>query len=759
MNNKNSFLTIIFISISSFVFSQDVKGTILEIVENKETPVVGANIYWIDNSGGTISDIDGKFKLSNPDNKNSYVVSFVGYQNDTVSVGSSNAKIILKADAELEAVSIRYNTKSSSVSLLSSANILNISSDELLKAACCNLAESFETTPSIDVNFSDAISGRKQINMLGLSSPNILMSIENIPSIRGALQSYGLTYIPGTWIESLQVAKGSGSVVNGYESVSGQINAELRKPLTDDKFFLNLFANQMERLELNAHYTANLNQKLDYGLYFHANKKDTSADNNNDGFRDDPTGQQLNILNRFQYTNLEKGLVGFFDFNYVFDERAYGQNEYIEGSYPIFVENQNYWGGKTDAEILKTNFKFGYVNPEITYRSLGIQFAYTGIDMGSSFGNRIHDIRQTSIYSNLVYNSIIGNTMNKIKTGISVTYDEYDEFIFNNNLSINNFDISRTERSVGAYFEYNYDDLDKLNLSAGIRFDNHNKIGNFVSPRFHMKYNLLPKSTIKLSFGKATRMANIFSENQKLFYSSREIIFTENSLPTDFSNMKADQALNYGVSIINSFKLLGKESQLILDYYITDFQNKLVADWETPSQINFYNLTGKSYSNSFQAQLSYVLSSSIDLLFAYKNTLAETDYVTHGRLKNPLTPRDRFFFNLAYNGPANDKGRNWKYDFSFNHVGEQRLPSTETNPSEYRLSDISERLNLINTQITRVFNDSFQLYLGVENLTNYRQKNTILASDDPFGDYFDATYVYGPIFGRMSYIGLRYYIN
>ena len=223
MINKNSFLTIIFLSSSYFIFSQDVKGTILEIVENKETPVVGANIYWIDNSGGTISDIEGKFKLSNPDNKNIYVVSFVGYQNDTISAESSDTKIILKADSELDAISIRYNTKSSSVSLLSSANVLNISSDELLKAACCNLSESFETTPSIDVNFSDGISGRKQINMLGLSSPNILMSIENIPSIRGALQSYGLTYIPGTWIESLQVAKGSGSVVNGYESISGQV--------------------------------------------------------------------------------------------------------------------------------------------------------------------------------------------------------------------------------------------------------------------------------------------------------------------------------------------------------------------------------------------------------------------------------------------------------------------------------------------------------------------------------------------------------
>ena len=750
-------LIILFIFLSNFTFSQDLKGKVLELIDNNEVPIVGANIFWIDNSGGAVSDIDGNFTLPNPNNLKSYIISFVGYKNDTLKINSLNSKIFLVPDSQLDEVSLKYNSKSSSVSLLSPENITNISSEELLKAACCNLAESFETTPSIDVNFSDAISGRKQINMLGLSSPNILMSIENIPSIRGALQSYGLTYIPGTWIESLQVAKGSGSVVNGYESISGQINTELRKPLTDDKFFLNLFANAMERVELNAHYTYTLNDKLDHGLYFHTNKKATSADNNNDGFRDSPTGKQLNILNRFQYTNLEKGLVGFFDFNYVFDERVYGENEYIDGI--IFPENQNYWGGKTDSEILKTNFKFGYVDPLITYRSLGLQFAYTGIDMGSSFGYRNHDTKQTSIYSNLVYNSIIGDTRSKIKTGISLTYDEYDEFIFNNNLSLNNFDISRTERSIGAYFEYNYDDLDKLNLSAGLRFDNHNKIGNFISPRFHMKYQAFPKSTVKFSFGKATRVANIFSENQKLFYSSREIIFTDNLTPTDFSTMKADQAWNYGLSIINSFKLFNRESQLILDYYITDFQNKVVADWETPSQINFYNLIGKSYSNSFQAKLSYTLSNSIDLLFAYKNTVAETDYISHGRLKNPLTPSDRLFFNLSYNGSVNEEGSSWKYDFTFNHVGEQRIPSTQDNPQQYRLPSISEKLNLINTQITRVFSESFQLYLGVENLTNYKQENTIISSDDPFGDYFDATYVYGPIFGRMTYVGLRYYIK
>ena len=734
------------------IISQEVSGKVLK---DDDTPVVGANVYWINKSAGTVTDIDGKYKLENPGNIDKYVISYIGFLNDTINSNYENQKIYLQKKSDLEEVEITYNTKSSSVSLLSSANILNISSEELLKAACCNLAESFETTPSIDVNFSDAISGRKQISMLGLSGPNILMSIENIPAIRGALQSYGLTYIPGTWIESIQIAKGPGSVVNGYESISGQINTELRKPSRDDKFFLNLFVNQMERLEVNTHYTAGINQNLDYGLYLHINKKDTSADNNNDGFRDNPTGQQLNILNRFQYSNLEKGLVGFFDFNYVFDERVYGQNEYI--GHTLFQENQNFWGGKTDAEIIKTNFKFGYVDPEITYRSLGIQFAYTGIDIGSSFGNSIHEINQSSIFTNLVYNSIIGNTLHKIKTGISLSYDEYDEYV--SNLDINSFDISRIEKSIGAYFEYNYNNTDKINLSAGIRIDNHNKIGTFISPRFHMNYMLFPKSTIKFSFGKATRLANIFSENQKLFFSSRQIIFSDGSNLSDFSNLKADEAWNYGVSIINSFKLFGKESQLTFDYYITDFENKVVADWETPTQINFYNLIGNSFSNSFQAQFSFTLSNSIDLLFAYKNTVAETDYITQGRLKNPLTPSDRIFFNLAYNGPTNDKGKKWKYDLTFNHVGEQRLPSTETNPSEYQISEISERLNLINTQITRVFNDSFQIYLGVENLTNYRQKNTILAVDDPFGDYFDAAYIYGPIFGRISYLGLRYYIN
>jgi len=325
------------------------------------------------------------------------------------------------------------------------------------------------------------------------------------------------------------------------------------------------------------------------------------------------------------------------------------------------------------------------------------------------------------------------------------------------------FDLDRVEQSVGAYFEYNYDDLDKLNLSAGIRYDNHNIIGDFISPRMHIRYQMFPKTTLKLSAGKAKRIANIFSENQKLFYSSRQIIFysanaSDEFISYDYFDMNPEVAWNYGTSIINSFKLFGNDSQFIIDYYITDFENKVVVDWERPTNILFYNLSGKSYAKSFQVQFSYSLSNTIDLLLAYKNTDAKTDFIS-GRLKNPLTPSDRFFVNFSYDGPLNDKFRKWKFDFTYNHLGRQRLPSTLQNPEIFRMDAYSTKLDLINFQITRVFSNSFEIYSGVENLTNYKQSESIISYGDPFSQYFDATMIYGPVSGRMSYLGLRYLIK
>ena len=668
----------------------------------------------------------------------------------------SQSDEVVEEETDLEEITINYNKKTSKVSFLGAQNITTLTSDELLKAACCNLAESFETTPSIDVNFSDAISGSKQIKMLGLSSPNILISIENIPAIRGALQSHGLEYIPGTWIESIQITKGPGSVVNGYEAITGQINAELRKPISDDKLFLNMYASEMERFEINTHYNTKLSNNWDYGLYFHANTKDTSDDRNNDGFRDSPTGNQINLYNRFQYTNPKKGIVSFIDFNYVDDNRAFGQNEYIDDH--SLIEPNTYWGGSKNATNFKSNFKLGYVNPNIPYQSLGLQLSYSNFSEGCDVGFSIHDIEHKSIYSNLVYNSIIGDTRHKIKTGISFSYDKYDEFV--DNMRLQTFDLDRKEHSFGGFFEYNFDDLDKINLSAGIRYDNHNVIGGFLTPRLHLNYLIFPKTSLKFSLGKGTRMANIFSENEKLFYSSRIVSFSTlfNISNGSYFDLEPESAWNYGLSITNNFRLFNNSAQLILDYYVTDFENQVVVDWETPSAILFYNLQGSSYAESFQAQLQYTLSSQMSILSAYKISNVKTDYIS-GRLQKPLNPKNRFFLNFAYDGNKNSKGANWKYDLTYNLIGEQRFPSTQNSPVEYRMDEFAPDITLVNTQLTRVFNDSFETYLGIENLTNYKQMNPIISSEDPFGQYFDSTFVYGPLFGRMYYLGLRYRIN
>ena len=668
----------------------------------------------------------------------------------------SQSDEVVEEETDLEEITINYNKKTSKVSFLGAQNITTLTTDELLKAACCNLAESFETTPSIDVNFSDAISGSKQIKMLGLSSPNILISIENIPAIRGALQSHGLEYIPGTWIESIQITKGPGSVVNGYEAITGQINAELRKPITDDKLFLNMYASEMERFEINTHYNTKLSNNWDYGLYFHANTKDTSDDRNNDGFRDSPTGNQINVFNRFQYTNPKKGIVSLIDFNYVHDNRAFGQNEYIDDH--SLIEPNTYWGGTKNATNFKSNFKLGYVNPNIPYQSLGLQLSYSNFSEGCDVGFSIHDIEHQSIYSNLVYNSIIGDTRHKIKTGISFSYDKYDEFV--DNMRLQTFDLDRKEHSFGGFFEYNFDDLDKINLSAGIRYDNHNVIGGFLTPRLHLNYLIFPKTSLKFSLGKGTRMANIFSENEKLFYSSRIVSFSTlfNISNGSYFDLEPESAWNYGLSITNNFRLFNNSAQLILDYYVTDFENQVVVDWETPSAILFYNLQGSSYAESFQAQLQYTLSSQMSILSAYKISNVKTDYIS-GRLQKPLNPKNRFFLNFAYDGNKNSKGANWKYDLTYNLIGEQRFPSTQNSPVEYRMDEFAPDITLVNTQLTRVFNDSFETYLGIENLTNYKQMNPIISSEDPFGQYFDSTFVYGPLFGRMYYLGLRYRIN
>ncbi|WP_100615200.1 TonB-dependent receptor [Confluentibacter citreus] len=736
-----------------FLSSQEkITGMIMEANDKKEhIGLAGANVYWLDTSVGTVTDIDGMFSLEYKKEYTKLVISYVGFKTDTIII--NEPKMVhhwLQPTSNLDEITVTSRKQTTVKSYLQAANTFTVSSDELLKAACCNLSESFETNPSIDVNFADAVTGTKQIKMLGLTSPYILIATENIPSIRGASQAFGLSFIPGTWVESIQITKGAGSVVNGYESIAGQINAELVKPFSDDKLFINFYGATSERFELNTHINTQVDDKWHTGLYLHGSTLNQEHDVNNDGFLDMPKFNQINIMNRWQYTNAEKGFVSFINLKFLNDEKQTGQLDFNPDTDRLTT---NAWGSEIDTKRYEVSAKMGYVNPEIPWQSVGVQTAFSSHIQESYFGLKQYNITHNSLYANAIYNSIISDSRNKIKTGVSYTYDHYDEFLDAQNLASN---YKRTENSVGGFFEYNYDDLDKFNVTAGVRVDYHNLMGTFITPRVHARYTPWEKSALRASFGRGKRSANIFAENQNIFSTSRDINILNTS--GNIYGLDPEIAWNYGMSFLQGFNLLGRKADVILDYYKTDFTNQVVVDFENPQEVNFYNLDGKSFANSFQVEFNYNVFEGVDLRTSYKFYDVQTQY-NSGKLEKPLTPKHRLFANVGYETKQQDNGEQWKFDATYNWVGEQRFSSTLANPALYQLPGRTPTVTTLNAQITKVFSKTFEVYLGGENITNVRQPNPILAANDPFGANFDTAFVYGPVFGSMYYAGLRFRIE
>ena len=746
---KKYILNSIILLFPIFILAQtNLKGMIMDQENPKDNlGVAGATVNWLNTNIGTITNEKGWFTIPFKKEYRKLVISYIGYKTDTLIVRDlTPIHHFITIENELKGITIRSKRDAVQKSLFATANTFTVNNDELLKAACCNLAESFETNPSIDVSFSDALTGTRQIQMLGLKSPYLQIMQENIPSIRGAAQAFGLTFTPGTWVESIQITKGAGSVVNGFESISGQINAELVKPFSDNKFFLNTYSSLNGRLELNTHFNRRVSKKWQTGIYIHGNYRGEKFDKNNDNFLDAPLANQINVMNRWQYTDAQNGWVSFLNIRFLNDEKQTGE---INFNPTLDKGNTNSWGSEIDTKRFETSLKLGYVFPEIPYQSIGLQLAYSNHQQDSYFGLNVYDIKHESLYSNLLFNSIIGDTRSKFKTGINFTYDKYNELV-------NTTNYKRKENALGVFFEYAFDNLEDFSLTAGVRVDTHNLLGTFITPRLHLRYAPWENGVFRASAGRGKRSANIFAENQQLFASSRKIDI--DAVGGNIYGLNPEIAWNYGVSYLQKFNLFDKKGDITFDFYRTDFSNQVVVDWENPQEISFYNLEGKSIADSFQVEVNYELAKNLNLRTAFKYFDISTAYKA-GKLEKPLQPNNRFFANISYETATKDNGAQWKLDLTFNNIGEQRLPNTATNPTQYQLPINSERYSLLNSQITKVFSNTFEIYAGGENLTNVQQENPILGSENPFGNNFDSTIVYSPIFGRAIYAGLRFKIK
>ena len=738
---KKIFLFTILICFSFKQFSQEnLEGKILFSEDGKDYPVMGATVKWINTDKGTISNEKGDFKLERESKTDLIVISYVGFQTDTLSVKDINNITHYMSYSEenfLDEVTVSKRRNSAQRTYLMPQNIINISEEELLKAACCNLSESFETNPSVDVNHNDAITGTKQIEMLGLKSPYILITEENIPMVRGASQTFGLGFTPGTWIESIQVTKGMGSVTNGYESIVGQINTEIKKPYNDMPFFFNLFKGIDGRFEANAHLRSKVSDKIQNTFFIHYNDRKKVNDKNGDMFLDKPLQDQLNLLSKWQFTDASKGLVSFLNIRYLDDNKKIGSIDFNEKS-----DLSSFWGGEIFTNRFDSSFKLGYVNPNIPYQSLGFQLAYNFHDQESYYGLNDYNISQKSLFLNLIYNSIISNTKNKIKAGLNFSSDNYSEYVFKSN-------INRIDRSFGGFFEYSFDNMNDFNLIFGLRYDIHNNIGSFFTPRLHFRYMLNDNFSIKGSVGTGRKIANVFAENQTIFLSNRKNI--NKNFDAKLYGVSPEKATNLGFSLDHKVFLFGGQGNLIFDFYKTIFDNRVIIDFETFGEFNFYNSSlGKSKSDNYQIEFLFS-KNNWNITAAYKKYDVKSYYLS-GLKEKPIQPRNIIFFNYGIESNKVNES-NWKFDITYNRLGKQRLMLNPRDNYEFTDPHFS-----INSQITRVFSSKLEVYVGGENLNNYKQENPIIMANDPFNQNFDASIIHGPIFGSTYYIGLRYKI-
>jgi outer membrane receptor for ferrienterochelin and colicins len=740
---------------SSTAFAQQLSGRVFEQASKSDTltPLPGVTVFWKNTQVGTTTDASGTFNLqrltfNGKDTAHMLVVKFVGYEDKIIHVDNFDKplSIVLKEGKILSEVTIEYRQGTTAFLTLDPRNTQVLSQGELRKAACCNLAESFETNPSVDASFTDAVTGTKQIQMLGLSGKYTQIMQENIPTIRGLSTIYGLEFIPGPWVNAIYLSKGAGSVVNGFESITGQINVDMKKPGNAEKFHFNMYANQSSRTEMNVVYDKALGKYWETTLLLHGKNQSLKFDHNHDGFIDNPLSTNLIFHNQWHYNNFNKGIqletgVGAV----LFDSKA-GQTDFFSSK-----ENARtlFYGVETNIQRVNAFLKAGYLFPDEDYKSIGSQWSVAHHKQQSMFGENTYNGTHTNFQANIIFQDEIDeHDVHTYKAGASFLYDGYIE-------QFNTLDLSRVEIIPGAFAEYAYNKDERINVVTGVRADYNSLYEDvFVTPRLHARYSFTENTSLKLGAGRGRRTPNVISENIGLLASSRRWNFITN--PNFGSDgILPEVAWNVGLNLTKKFKLDYREGTIAIDVYRTDFENQLVIDVDAnPQQVNVYNLFGKSYSNSAQIEINYELIKRLDVRLAYRWLDVKTTQLM-GDMTRPFVPTHRAFANVAYE-TRKKKEAYWQFDITTLWTGQQRIPITTQNPEQFRLAENADAFWMINAQITRIFSEKFDMYLGVENALSYTQQHPIVDAQNPFGTYFDSSMVWAPIFGRMFYIGLRY---
>ena len=609
--------------------------------------------------------------------------------------------------------------------LAGAVNGIAVNKDELFKAACCNLGESFTTNPSVDVAYNDATTGARQIKLLGLSGTYVQMLTENLPNFRGAAIPYALGYVPGPWMKGIQVSKGSASVKNVYESITGQINVDYLQPEDEQKVEVNLFGDSKSRIEANADANVHLSDKWATEILLHHENILKNHDDNGDGFYDMPGREQYNVQNRWVYKGdkyIFHGGLGALK-----EIRTSGQDvEHVHSDeiYRIKLHTNRYEGYMKHAFIL--NHEHG--------TNIAFMSSASMHQLDAQYGNKFYDLNEKNLYGSLMFETNF-STQHNLSLGLSFNHDYLGQ----------NLGKNEKETTPGAYAQYTYTLGTKLTAMAGVRFDHSSLYGNFFTPRFHVKYSPIDAISIRLSAGKGYRTVFALAEYNYLLSSGRNLNISK--------DLKQEEAWNYGLSTAFYIPMFGKTLKLNAEYYYTSFENQAVVDYDANKElIAIYNLRGKSYSHTFQIDASYPLLRGLEITAAYRLNDVKCTY-DYGKslMEKPLTSKYKALFTASYKTPLGL----WQFDATVQLNGGGR------NPEPYLLADGSQSwsprfhsFEQVSAQVTRWFRH-WSIYVGGENLTGFKQKTPIYGASNPWGRDFEPTLVWGPVEGRMFYAGVR----
>ena len=755
------------------------------VLDDKGFPLVGANVYWAGTTIGVATDLDGQFKLEPIKETNRLVTSFMGFHNDTTEVvRHAELTIVLVSDLELEEVDIVERKMAVLRSRVSALQTETITGEALCMAACCNLSESFETSASVDVAYSDAATGAKQIRLLGLSGTYVQMLTENTPNIRGLAQAFGMEYIPGPWMEAIQVSKGTSSVVNGYEAIAGQINVEYLKPQTQDPISLNAMISTETHAEVNATGGWDINDVVSTGILFHAQNMSLELDHNHDGFLDMPKNTNINLLNRW-YVKTDD-YTGQFLVRGLYDRRQGGQtkdalslSDFASTPYHIDL---NTW--RVDGFM-----KNGYVFNHDLGTSIGIIASASYHNQQNTYGLRQWNAAQTNAYLNAIFQTSFDDSasdpwddhQHKLSAGVSFNYDGYnEELLLPSNLSPLTSNLNRWEVTPGVFAEYTYTYKDKLTLLAGIREDYSTRYGFFTTPRMNVRYAPFEWWTLRGSVGLGYRTPNAIADNAAFLSSNREF---SQFLPTDeltvlgTMNLAQERSMNTGISTVFYIPMGKRELQLSGEYYYTKFLDGVIADMDRHLQgITLYNMhdvdDAQYFSHNWQVEATMEILRGWTMTAAFRYTdVKQTTFNTAANKyllrDKPLQNKFKGIITTSYQTPL----KTWQFDLTAQFNGPGRMPDGFILPigsNQYFTDEFGQNHHKwypqLLGQITKFFR-TWSIYLGAENMTNFTQDNPIVGSTvehdghhlvDPSSPTYDASMIWAPIHGWKLYLGFRW---